>query len=62
MMKYLFALCVLVALAGCGDQYRYACQDPANWETPKCKRPTCAVSGTCPDQLITPETMKDDAK
>lgn len=59
-MKICFsALLVLMCLAGCEDRYRYPCQDPDNWETKKCQRPRCAVSGTCPDQLVNHENLKE---
>lgn len=59
-MKY--ALILLALLAGCEDRFRYACQDPKNWQTEECRRPQCAVTGTCPDQLVKPEDMKGDDK
>lgn len=44
----------LVVLTSCGydGQYRYPCQDPANWETADCKPPVCKVSGTCPEDIV----------
>lgn len=38
-------------LSGCGDSYRYPCQDPANWESADCKPPICDASGTCPEDI-----------
>ena len=58
-MKYL-ALIVIALLAGCQDRFRYPCQDSRNWEQPQCKRPTCAITGTCPDQLTRPEDRKTE--
>jgi len=55
-MKYL--ILSLVFLAGCQDRYRYACQDPQNWDQAICKKPICSSSYTCPDQLASPEVRK----
>lgn len=50
------AVFVIVAFStGCSDRFRYPCQDPANWGSTECKRPACAVTSTCPDQLTRPE-------
>lgn len=56
---YALAMFALLALAtGCSDRFRYACQDPKNWKNEECVRPTCAVNGVCPDQLIRASDMK----
>ena len=34
------------------DQFRYPCQDPANWDKPECKLPICDVTRTCPEQIL----------
>jgi hypothetical protein len=60
-MKYALILLALLA-TGCEERFRYACQDPKNWSTDECRRPQCAVTGTCPDQLVKPEDMKGDDK
>jgi hypothetical protein len=52
--------CLLLALAGCEERYRYPCQDPKNWSNDECRRPQCAVTGTCPDQLNRPNDMKSE--
>ncbi len=57
-MRWMCLLSLLLA-AGCG-RFRYPCQDPANWSQPQCQRPQCAVTGTCPDQLLRAEEMKPD--
>ena len=57
-MRVLY-VCLVLSLFGC-DRFRYPCQDPENWETKQCKRPYCAVTGTCPDQLMKPEEIKDE--
>jgi len=51
-------LIVLVMLSACEDRYRYACQNPENWELDECKPPICTASGTCPEQLVTIEKEK----
>lgn len=58
-MKYQLLIALLL-LAGCQDRFRYACQSPDNWEQTICKRPICSSSGTCPDQLATPEIRKPE--
>lgn len=34
------------------DSYRYACQDPANWEDPVCQVPMCTATGACTENLV----------
>ena len=54
-MKTLLPFLLIAAaftIVGCSDQYRYACQDPANWEKAECKRPACEADGVCPDMLL----------
>ena len=51
-------LVVLLLLAGCEERYRYACQDPKNWENAECKPPICTAKGTCPEMLMKPEQEK----
>ena len=40
------------AIAGCSDQYRYPCQDPANQNSKECNPPECVADGTCTDYLV----------
>ena len=42
---------VMLLLAGCGERYRYPCQDPTNWDKQECKKPFCSANGTCPEDL-----------
>ena len=52
-----FKLVILgVLLVGCGfdGQFRYPCQDPANWEKAECKPPICTINGACPEDLVGP--------
>lgn len=58
---FCFGLLFLVAiLTACTEHFRYPCQDPKNWERDECRRPLCAVAGTCPDQLNRPSDMKSE--
>ena len=50
-MNKLIPLFVML-LVGCEERYRYACQDPANWNNKECQRPACEVDGQCTDELI----------
>lgn len=52
MVKMLAAAAVLVVLAGCEQQYRYPCHDPANWETPRCQKPLCEINRDCPEHIL----------
>jgi hypothetical protein len=47
----LIALPVGLAIFG-GDRFRYACQDPANWDKEICKFPQCDVTRTCPEHVF----------
>jgi hypothetical protein len=51
-------LLTLVWLNGCGDRFRYPCQDPDNWDSADCKPPICTATGTCPDDVRLPEKVK----
>lgn len=51
---------VIAMLQGCEERYRYPCQDPKNWLNDECRRPHCAINGTCPDQLNRPNDMKSE--
>ena len=57
-----FAVFVFASLAACQDRYRYPCQNPKNWEMEECKRPLCAATQSCPDQLTKPEEMKGEVR
>jgi len=54
MFKWLALLIVLplgLAIFG-GDRFRYACQDPENWDKKICQKPTCDVTRTCPEHVF----------
>jgi hypothetical protein len=60
MTKNIFQfLFLLIVLTGCfEDRFRYACQDPKNWDNAECKPPICTATATCPEMLVTPEKEK----
>lgn len=47
----LIALPLALAIFG-GDQFRYPCQDPKNWDKDICKMPLCDVTRTCPEHIF----------
>jgi len=55
-MRVVLLACLL--LAGCGDQFRYPCQDPANWAKKECQPPACSADGTCTKDLVDSELLK----
>ena len=54
-MKYLF---LLLLLTGCGDTYRYYCQNPDNFNSAQCQKPRCEFDQTCPEYLEAPVLEK----
>jgi hypothetical protein len=52
-MKTAFIL-VLLALVGCENTYRYACQNPDNFHKPECSKPRCLFTQDCPEYLVAP--------
>jgi hypothetical protein len=47
------ATLMTLLLSGCGDgRFRYACQNPANWEKAECKPTVCSANGACPIDLV----------
>ena len=48
----LIALFSAFSLSGCSSGYRYACQDPHNWELPECNQPLCTATGSCPGDVL----------
>ena len=51
-MKYAAIVLTTVILAGCGQQFRYPCQNPDNWGKAECQRPLCEVNRDCPDHIF----------
>lgn len=42
----------LAVLSGCGQHYRYPCQDPENWDKDYCQKPLCEVNRDCPEYIF----------
>lgn len=61
-MKALMLALSLLLVAGCSEQYRYPCQDPANWKKEECNRPVCEADGMCWDTLsgVDPKELKNE--
>ena len=57
-MKYIILLLTLL-LAGCESHYRYPCQDPNNWDTPRCKKPICDINRDCPEHIFKEDNKKE---
>ena len=57
MLKRL-AILFTIAISGCGDQYRYHCQDPKHFGDAQCLKTSCEFTQTCPDYLIAPALEK----
>ena len=51
-MKRVMMLMVVLTTVGCADRYRYACQDPTNWNNTECNPPICSASGTCTEMTL----------
>lgn len=56
--KLFVALAALLLLGACEDRYRYACQDPKNFQAKRCQRPDCLFTQDCPDYLVAPVLEK----
>jgi hypothetical protein len=54
MNRLLMTLTLCLTLSSCGwdGNFRYPCQDPANWEKAECVPPICEASETCTKDLI----------
>lgn len=54
LVRWLLLLLLLpLGLAMCSkEQFRYPCQDPANWDKDYCKLPLCDVTRTCPEHIF----------
>ena len=54
-LRSILASCILLfTISGCtyDGGYRYACQDPANWDAKECNPPICEPTGTCSRDLV----------
>jgi hypothetical protein len=60
LFKYtLVILCLpIIIAAGCEDRYRYACQNPKNWDKEMCQKPLCEVHRQCPDLIFKEDSAK----
>jgi hypothetical protein len=58
-MKAILILSVAFLLAGCNSQYRYPCQDPANWDKDECNNQVCKAEGDCTSDLLAPKAAED---
>ena len=54
MVRWLLLLLLLpLGLAMCSkEEFRYPCQDPANWDKDFCKMPLCDVNRSCPEHIF----------
>jgi predicted small lipoprotein YifL len=48
-----------LTLTACGydGNFRYPCQDPANWETADCVPPICHASDYCTKDLVPDDAL-----
>jgi len=51
-MRYAALALITAMLTACGQQFRYPCQNPENWDRAECKRPLCEVHRDCPDHIF----------
>lgn len=58
-MKAILILSVAFLLAGCNSQYRYPCQDPANWGKEECNNEMCKAEGECTSDVLEPKAAAD---
>jgi hypothetical protein len=58
-MKVILILSAALLLAGCDSQYRYPCQDPANWGKDECNNKVCKVEGECTSDVLEPKAVED---
>jgi hypothetical protein len=58
-MKAILILSVAFLLAGCNSQYRYPCQDPANWGKDECNNQVCKAEGECTSDVLAPKAAED---
>lgn len=56
MKKFIFLISIITLLSACESRYRYACQNPDNWDKDYCKKPKCEVSRECPEHIFKGES------
>jgi hypothetical protein len=55
-------LLVFMLLASCEQRYRYACQNPENWESKQCQKPMCEVNQECPEHIFAGSKLEAEVK
>jgi outer membrane lipopolysaccharide assembly protein LptE/RlpB len=45
-------IALVLLLTACEQRYRYACQNPDNWESKQCQKPLCEVNQDCPEHVF----------
>jgi len=58
-MKAILMLSAALLLAGCEYQYRYPCQDPANWGKEECNNAVCKAEGECTSDVLEPNAAEE---
>jgi hypothetical protein len=58
-MKAILILLVAMLFAGCADQYRYPCQNPANWGKEECNNEVCKAEGECTSDVLEPKAAEE---
>jgi len=60
----LASLMLALTITSCNfdGSYRYACQNPENWEKAECKPPVCRTTGTCSADLVGKEIWDEYQK
>lgn len=43
---------IIMMLTACEQRYRYACQNPDNWDSKQCQKPMCEVNQECPEHIF----------
>lgn len=56
MVRFLSFIILTLLLVSCENRYRYACQNPDNWDQDYCKKPRCEVSRECPEHIFKGES------
>lgn len=51
-----------LVLIGCGDQYRYPCQNPDNWNSQECQLPRCEAAQVCTKDVLNLEQILAETK
>jgi hypothetical protein len=60
----LASLMLALTITSCSydGSFRYACQDPENWELKECNPPICETTGTCSRDLVGQTTWDEYQK